>query len=145
MYPTVITKQQHISPSPQCKPWEKSSRGKCVCKMPFECRYVYFTNHQYDFFANSTDLINCLVLVLTEFFVFCHQFVFGDVHHFSCEWKISPSECVQNACTAVSGEEPRDIRGQHLQVAKSQHNRLHQLSHVGDLRRYGTSKVTNNP
>ncbi|KAI4820257.1 hypothetical protein KUCAC02_028241 [Chaenocephalus aceratus] len=29
------------SPAPtsslQCQPWEKSSRGKCVCKMPFEC------------------------------------------------------------------------------------------------------------
>lgn len=23
----------------QCQPWEKYSKGKCVCKMPFECRY----------------------------------------------------------------------------------------------------------
>ncbi|KAG7454191.1 complement component C7-like [Solea senegalensis] len=26
-----------IASSVKCKPWEKSSRGKCVCKMPFEC------------------------------------------------------------------------------------------------------------
>ncbi|XP_044052033.1 complement component C7 isoform X2 [Siniperca chuatsi] len=32
----VITPQSF--PLVQCKPWEKSSRGKCVCKMPFECR-----------------------------------------------------------------------------------------------------------
>ncbi|KAK9522900.1 hypothetical protein VZT92_019337 [Zoarces viviparus] len=29
--------QQRSSPVVQCKPWEKSSKGKCVCKMPFEC------------------------------------------------------------------------------------------------------------
>ncbi len=46
MYPTASTEQQSISPSVQCKPWEKSSRGKCVCKMPFECGYVYSANHQ---------------------------------------------------------------------------------------------------
>eukprot|EP00066_Takifugu_rubripes_P008599 XP_003974907.2 PREDICTED: complement component C7-like [Takifugu rubripes] len=26
-----------IVPQIQCQPWEKSSKGKCVCKMPFEC------------------------------------------------------------------------------------------------------------
>ncbi|XP_076586996.1 complement component C7 [Chaetodon auriga] len=26
-----------VAPLVQCKPWEKSSKGKCVCKMPFEC------------------------------------------------------------------------------------------------------------
>ncbi|XP_045890547.1 complement component C7 [Micropterus dolomieu] len=33
----VTTQQEPTSISVQCKPWEKSSRGKCVCKMPFEC------------------------------------------------------------------------------------------------------------
>uniref|UniRef100_A0A8C2ZTB5 Complement component C7 n=1 Tax=Cyclopterus lumpus TaxID=8103 RepID=A0A8C2ZTB5_CYCLU len=33
----VSTPQQRSSPVVQCQPWEKSSRGKCVCKMPFEC------------------------------------------------------------------------------------------------------------
>lgn len=28
---------QLIIPSVQCKQWEKSSKGQCVCKMPFEC------------------------------------------------------------------------------------------------------------
>nr|XP_046243678.1 complement component C7 [Scatophagus argus] len=28
---------QQISPLVQCEPWQKSSRGKCVCKMPYEC------------------------------------------------------------------------------------------------------------
>lgn len=32
-----VTVPQVIAPLVQCKPWEKSSRGKCVCKMPFEC------------------------------------------------------------------------------------------------------------
>ncbi|XP_070690183.1 complement component C7 [Pempheris klunzingeri] len=32
-----IVMAQSISPLVQCKPWEKSSRGRCVCKMPFEC------------------------------------------------------------------------------------------------------------
>uniref|UniRef100_A0AAQ6ARK8 Complement component C7 n=1 Tax=Amphiprion ocellaris TaxID=80972 RepID=A0AAQ6ARK8_AMPOC len=27
----------HIAPLVQCKQWEKLVRGKCVCKMPFEC------------------------------------------------------------------------------------------------------------
>lgn len=31
------TPQQRIIPSVQCKPWEKLSRGMCVCKLPFEC------------------------------------------------------------------------------------------------------------
>ncbi|KAM9392033.1 complement component C7 [Pholidichthys leucotaenia] len=29
--------QQQVVPSVQCQLWEKSSRGKCVCKMPSEC------------------------------------------------------------------------------------------------------------
>ncbi|XP_068614087.1 complement component C7-like [Brachionichthys hirsutus] len=29
--------QQHADHSVQCEPWEKPSRGQCVCKMPFEC------------------------------------------------------------------------------------------------------------
>ncbi|XP_035514577.1 complement component C7 [Morone saxatilis] len=33
----VKTPQQPISPLVQCKLWEKSVRGRCVCKMPFEC------------------------------------------------------------------------------------------------------------
>uniref|UniRef100_A0A3Q3K8P3 Complement component C7 n=2 Tax=Monopterus albus TaxID=43700 RepID=A0A3Q3K8P3_MONAL len=33
----VQTPQQPTVPSVQCKPWEKSARGTCVCKMPFEC------------------------------------------------------------------------------------------------------------
>ncbi|XP_069555659.1 complement component C7 isoform X1 [Brachyistius frenatus] len=33
----VTTGQQSITPLVQCKLWEKPSRGKCVCKMPFEC------------------------------------------------------------------------------------------------------------
>ncbi|XP_056275796.1 complement component C7 isoform X1 [Pseudoliparis swirei] len=33
----VSTPQPRSSPVVQCQPWEKSSRGKCVCKMPFEC------------------------------------------------------------------------------------------------------------
>uniref|UniRef100_A0A8C2ZVV4 Complement component C7 n=1 Tax=Cyclopterus lumpus TaxID=8103 RepID=A0A8C2ZVV4_CYCLU len=33
----ISTPQQRSSPVVQCQPWEKSSRGKCVCKMPFEC------------------------------------------------------------------------------------------------------------
>ncbi|XP_068460681.1 complement component C7 [Clinocottus analis] len=33
----VSTREQRSLPAVQCKPWEKSSRGKCVCKMPFEC------------------------------------------------------------------------------------------------------------
>ncbi|XP_031160863.1 complement component C7 [Sander lucioperca] len=32
-----VSTSQQPSPSVQCKLWEKSSRGKCVCKMPFEC------------------------------------------------------------------------------------------------------------
>lgn len=28
---------EQVSPLVQCKPWEKSARGTCVCKMPFEC------------------------------------------------------------------------------------------------------------
>ncbi|XP_074526099.1 complement component C7 isoform X1 [Halichoeres trimaculatus] len=28
---------ERIFPTVQCKPWEKSARGRCVCKMPFEC------------------------------------------------------------------------------------------------------------
>lgn len=35
-HPTVAKPQVH--PVVQCKAWEKSARGKCVCKMPFECR-----------------------------------------------------------------------------------------------------------
>uniref|UniRef100_A0A3B4ZPD8 Complement component C7-like n=1 Tax=Stegastes partitus TaxID=144197 RepID=A0A3B4ZPD8_9TELE len=31
---------QRVAPLVQCKLWEKSVKGKCVCKMPFECRYV---------------------------------------------------------------------------------------------------------
>ncbi|XP_059193970.1 complement component C7 [Centropristis striata] len=31
------SKPQTSPPSVECKPWEKSFRGKCVCKMPFEC------------------------------------------------------------------------------------------------------------
>uniref|UniRef100_A0A3B4Y6I9 Complement component C7 n=1 Tax=Seriola lalandi dorsalis TaxID=1841481 RepID=A0A3B4Y6I9_SERLL len=31
----VSIQQEHIPT--QCKLWEKASRGKCVCKMPFEC------------------------------------------------------------------------------------------------------------
>uniref|UniRef100_A0A3Q0R5G1 Complement component C7 n=1 Tax=Amphilophus citrinellus TaxID=61819 RepID=A0A3Q0R5G1_AMPCI len=31
------TIQQRIVPTVGCKPWEKPSRGKCVCKMPNEC------------------------------------------------------------------------------------------------------------
>lgn len=37
MCPTV--KRPQIAPQVQCQPWEKSLKGKCVCKMPFECRY----------------------------------------------------------------------------------------------------------
>ncbi|KAK5871044.1 hypothetical protein PBY51_003946 [Eleginops maclovinus] len=33
----VIAPQTRSSSSLVCQPWEKSSRGKCVCKMPFEC------------------------------------------------------------------------------------------------------------
>lgn len=33
----AIVPQQLIIPSVQCEPWEKSLRGQCVCKMPFEC------------------------------------------------------------------------------------------------------------
>ncbi|XP_071339495.1 complement component C7 [Trachinotus anak] len=33
----VSTAQPEVAPLVQCKLWEKSSRGKCVCKMPFEC------------------------------------------------------------------------------------------------------------
>ncbi|KAM8759671.1 complement component C7 [Acanthopagrus schlegelii] len=29
--------KQVISPVVECNPWQKSSRGTCVCKMPFEC------------------------------------------------------------------------------------------------------------
>ncbi|KAF3851215.1 hypothetical protein F7725_012987 [Dissostichus mawsoni] len=32
-----VTGSQTRTSSLQCQPWEKSSRGKCVCKMPFEC------------------------------------------------------------------------------------------------------------
>ncbi|KAK1892091.1 Complement component C7 [Dissostichus eleginoides] len=32
-----VTGSQTCTSSLQCQPWEKSSRGKCVCKMPFEC------------------------------------------------------------------------------------------------------------
>ncbi|XP_040898354.1 complement component C7-like [Toxotes jaculatrix] len=35
--PVSIPQQQPTAPSVQCKLWEKASRGKCVCKMPFEC------------------------------------------------------------------------------------------------------------
>ncbi|XP_017286761.1 complement component C7 isoform X2 [Kryptolebias marmoratus] len=31
------TKQRSIAPKVQCQPWEKPSRGRCVCKMPYEC------------------------------------------------------------------------------------------------------------
>ncbi|XP_033474866.2 complement component C7 [Epinephelus lanceolatus] len=34
--PAVVPQQRSL-PLVQCKPWEKSSRGQCVCKMPFEC------------------------------------------------------------------------------------------------------------
>uniref|UniRef100_A0A3Q3VSR5 Complement component C7 n=1 Tax=Mola mola TaxID=94237 RepID=A0A3Q3VSR5_MOLML len=34
--PVIIPKPQ-ITPMVQCEPWEKPSRGKCVCKIPFEC------------------------------------------------------------------------------------------------------------
>uniref|UniRef100_A0A671V825 Complement component C7 n=1 Tax=Sparus aurata TaxID=8175 RepID=A0A671V825_SPAAU len=33
----VSATQQVISPVVQCNPWQKSSRGTCVCKRPFEC------------------------------------------------------------------------------------------------------------
>ncbi|XP_047447611.1 complement component C7 [Mugil cephalus] len=33
----VTTKPPEIAPAGQCKLWEKSARGTCVCKMPFEC------------------------------------------------------------------------------------------------------------
>ncbi|XP_071401707.1 complement component C7 [Centroberyx affinis] len=33
----VIVPQIVISDIVQCKPWEKFSKGKCVCRMPFEC------------------------------------------------------------------------------------------------------------
>uniref|UniRef100_UPI0037E76B72 complement component C7 n=1 Tax=Semicossyphus pulcher TaxID=241346 RepID=UPI0037E76B72 len=33
----VSMQQRSISPVMQCNPWERSTRGKCVCKMPFEC------------------------------------------------------------------------------------------------------------
>ncbi|XP_020502100.2 complement component C7 isoform X1 [Labrus bergylta] len=33
----VVMAQQVVTPFVQCKPWEKSTRGKCVCKMPYEC------------------------------------------------------------------------------------------------------------
>ncbi|KAM9360672.1 complement component C7 [Symphorus nematophorus] len=33
----VNTPQPHVSPMVECKPWEKFSRGTCVCKMPYEC------------------------------------------------------------------------------------------------------------
>ncbi|XP_053180956.1 complement component C7 [Scomber japonicus] len=33
----VSVPEQPIIPSAICQQWEKSSRGKCVCKMPFEC------------------------------------------------------------------------------------------------------------
>ncbi|XP_070759916.1 complement component C7 [Enoplosus armatus] len=32
-----VNTPQLTFPSVQCKPWEKSSRGKCICKLPFEC------------------------------------------------------------------------------------------------------------
>ncbi|KAF3695670.1 Complement component C7 Precursor [Channa argus] len=31
------TAEERVTPSVQCKLWEKMSRGKCVCKMPYEC------------------------------------------------------------------------------------------------------------
>lgn len=34
----VTVAKQEVHPVVQCKPWEKSARGNCVCKMPFECR-----------------------------------------------------------------------------------------------------------
>ncbi|CAJ1069014.1 complement component C7-like isoform X3 [Xyrichtys novacula] len=33
----VSAPQKLTPPTVLCKPWEKSARGKCVCKMPFEC------------------------------------------------------------------------------------------------------------
>ncbi|KAM7416037.1 hypothetical protein PAMA_018215 [Pampus argenteus] len=33
----VSAQQQVIIPSAQCELWERPSRGKCVCRMPFEC------------------------------------------------------------------------------------------------------------
>lgn len=38
---TASAVRQVISPVVECNPWQKSSRGTCVCKMPFECGYVY--------------------------------------------------------------------------------------------------------
>ncbi|KAM3610393.1 uncharacterized protein V6R79_003347 [Siganus canaliculatus] len=32
-----VTPPQQLLPMIQCEPWEKLTRGKCVCKMPFEC------------------------------------------------------------------------------------------------------------
>lgn len=65
--PTVTVVTQ-TSPLVQCKPWEKSVRGTCVCKMPFECRYVYSTYHQ---FCHVTfyklDWFDSLVLCVTVF------------------------------------------------------------------------------
>uniref|UniRef100_A0A3Q1IVF6 Complement component C7 n=1 Tax=Anabas testudineus TaxID=64144 RepID=A0A3Q1IVF6_ANATE len=34
---TIKCSPAHVSPVVQCRLWEKLSRGKCVCKMPFEC------------------------------------------------------------------------------------------------------------
>lgn len=58
MNPTVTGSPAPTS-SLQCQPWEKSSRGKCVCKMPFECRYVYSDSHHFGhvMFLNWTILV----------------------------------------------------------------------------------------
>lgn len=128
-HPTVT--KQVVHPVVQCKPWEKSARGKCVCKMPFECRCCKESLlSAAPLAASLIGLRLCLSLqIVSEF-----------VRHLRRDREVCAVERVPNARAAVHGQEVQRHWGRRLRMARPrQHHRLHRLPHVGGVRWYGGS------
>lgn len=130
MYPAVERSQRPTASPAQCKQWQKPFRGKCVCKMPPECRYICWSNHHCDHLAFC--LLVGLIWCILFFFIF-YQFFAGGVCRKSNKWTVCSLDCVQDSGNQMYWEKPWDSRRQQLQVATAQHHRLHQMSHVGKL------------
>lgn len=130
-HPTVL--KQVVYPEVRCKPWEKSARGKCVCKMPFECRYL--SESLLGVASPATSFIGSRLRLSAP-----PQAVSESVRHLPHDLKVSAPERVPNARTAVHGQALRLGGGRRLRVARARrHHGLRPLPHVGVLRRYGGS------
>jgi len=79
MYTIADTAQQPTAPTVQCKAWEKLFKGRCICKMANECRYIFSDNQQFghNSLCKLADLIDYLILLIVVYAYSCPFFLFS--------------------------------------------------------------------